>query len=144
MDSLIASHPTRHLEIHDLFKFLDLLRTKELHFLLPEGRRTCRSKLLEIEQELLRHEVDPIDVAKNYENFTNNLFVNCWSKSNQESYAMWKVYLGGQPLGVAIKSSPNGLKKCLAGSPEIIKCGSVQYDTQRWRIGGWKTRTTIN
>lgn len=45
--------------------------------------------------------------------FKENTYVNCWSRNNAESYALWKIYLGGSPNGVAIKSTVSKLTQCL-------------------------------
>ena len=39
--------------------------------------------------------------------------VNCWSFGRYESYALWKIYLGGSKAGVAIRSSVSRLKKAI-------------------------------
>ena len=33
------------------------------------------------------------------------VLINCWSINPHESYALWKIYLGGERNGVAIKST---------------------------------------
>lgn len=45
--------------------------------------------------------------------FKENTYVNCWSRNDAESYALWKIYLGGSPNGVAIKSTVSKLIQCL-------------------------------
>ncbi|WP_146947081.1 hypothetical protein [Cyclobacterium qasimii] len=51
-----------------------------------------------------------VSVAKR---FKENTYVNCWSLNNAESYALWKIYLGGSINGVAIKSTVSKLIHCL-------------------------------
>jgi len=51
-----------------------------------------------------------VSVAKR---FKENTYVNCWSLHNAESYALWKIYLGGSINGVAIKSTVSKLVHCL-------------------------------
>ena len=71
--------------------------------------------------------------------------VNCWSLGQNESYALWKIYLGGSRAGVAIRTNLSRLKKGLAGGgdpfPEDIYIGKVQYrdflpekDLNRFRL----------
>lgn len=57
--------------------------------------------------------------------------VNCWSLGQDESYALWKIYLGGFRAGVAIRTNLSRLRKSLEGGndpfPEDIYVGKVQY-----------------
>ena len=39
--------------------------------------------------------------------------VNCWSIGRVESYALWKIYLGGSKAGVAVRTNLSSLKKAL-------------------------------
>lgn len=61
------------------------------------------------------------------------VLVNCWSISPHESYALWKIYLGNENNGVAIKSTVGKLKDSIqSGSdpyPENFYIGSVKYET---------------
>jgi hypothetical protein len=56
---------------------------------------------------------------------------NCWSIGTEESYALWKVYLGGQPFGVAIKSTVGQLLASIGAGgddyPEDFYVGTVEY-----------------
>ncbi|MGY6744925.1 MAG: hypothetical protein ACXIUQ_19490 [Cecembia sp.] len=45
--------------------------------------------------------------------FKENTYVNCWSRNDAESYALWKIYLGGSSNGVAIKSTVSKLTHSL-------------------------------
>lgn len=57
--------------------------------------------------------------------------INCWSTSPHESYALWKIYLGGKPDGVAIRTTVARLKSAINHAkdpyPEDYFIGSVQY-----------------
>ncbi len=33
------------------------------------------------------------------------VLINCWSINPHESYALWKIYLGGEKNGVAVRST---------------------------------------
>jgi hypothetical protein len=39
------------------------------------------------------------------------VLINCWSVNQYENYALWKIYLGGEKNGVAIKSTVSKLRK---------------------------------
>ena len=59
------------------------------------------------------------------------MLVNCWSLGLTESYALWKVYLGGAQAGVAIRTSLNNLRKAIKEGGNLdnldIYTGQVQY-----------------
>lgn len=61
------------------------------------------------------------------------VLVNCWSVNPHESYALWKIYLGGDKNGVAIKSTVSKLKQSLISGkdayPEEFFIGKVKYKT---------------
>ena len=54
-------------------------------------------------------------------------YVNSWSEEMQESYALWKIYLGGQD-GVSIKTDFKSLKKAFEKSEKSVEIGKVKYD----------------
>jgi hypothetical protein len=51
----------------------------------------------------------------------NHSFVSCWTMDHDESYALWKIYLGGSKSGIAIKTN---LKKLV----DSIKRESLSED----------------
>jgi len=57
--------------------------------------------------------------------------INCWSVSPHESYALWKIYLGNKPEGVAIRSTLGRLKSAIRSGKdpytETLYMGKVQY-----------------
>lgn len=57
--------------------------------------------------------------------------INCWSVSPHESYALWKIYLGNKPEGVAIRSTVGRLKRAIRLGkdpyPETLYMGQVRY-----------------
>ena len=56
---------------------------------------------------------------------TNSLraltLLNCWTINKHESYALWKIYLGGSKSGVAIKTTVSRLERA-------IKKGKDSFD----------------
>lgn len=52
-------------------------------------------------------------------------YINCWSVDATESYALWKIYLGGEKNGVAIKSKAYKLNKIAKTSG--LEIGLVDY-----------------
>ncbi len=59
------------------------------------------------------------------------VLANCWSVSPHESYALWKIYLGGEKNGVAIRSAVSSLKKSIQNGgdpyPEEFFIGKIKY-----------------
>lgn len=59
------------------------------------------------------------------------VLVNCWSLSAHESYALWKIYLGGERNGVAIRSTVSSLRRALLQGgddyPQDFYLAKVQY-----------------
>ena len=48
-----------------------------------------------------------------FSEYRNSTFVNCWTRKRDESYLLWKIYLGGSHNGVAIKSTVSKLRDSL-------------------------------
>lgn len=123
-----------------LDKFLYLLNYEKLFFsnvgemtdqyegkLPPRNRSSYISKLVkngyseeEAEIELLREENE-------YEKFKQLTFVNCWTIDPSESYALWKIYLGGSKSGIAIKTTFSQLKKSIINNNHNIAFEKVKY-----------------
>ncbi len=59
------------------------------------------------------------------------VLTNCWSLTPHESYALWKIYLGGERNGVAIRSTVSSLRISIerGGDPfsEEFFIGKVKY-----------------
>lgn len=59
------------------------------------------------------------------------VLANCWSVSPHESYALWKIYLGGEKDGVAIRSTVSSLKASIQNGgdlyPEEFFIGKIKY-----------------
>lgn len=65
----------------------------------------------------------------NIESYKAHILVNCWSLSEEENYALWKVYLSGSKEGVAIKSTIDRLNKALEENKDFtIYLGKVTYE----------------
>jgi len=77
---------------------------------------------LKIELERFYWQHDPIK---------ERVLINCWSVNPYESYALWKIYLGGERNGIAIKSTVARLSKALSIGgdlyPEEYFMGKVKY-----------------
>lgn len=109
-----------------LEKFIDLILNRSIFFSNAsrmEDRFEMEIPLFSLEQKknyYLSRGMDSIKansvldkeilIAKK---FKENTYVNCWSRNDAESYALWKIYLGGSPNGVAIRSTVSKLIQCL-------------------------------
>lgn len=55
-------------------------------------------------------------------------YLSSWTIAQTESYALWKIYLGGSRAGVAIKSTFSALQKAIKHEREQkIQCARVRY-----------------
>jgi hypothetical protein len=65
----------------------------------------------------------------NIESYKAHILANCWSLSEEENYALWKVYLSGSKEGVAIRSTVNRLTNTLEANKDFdIYLGQVTYE----------------
>lgn len=117
-----------------LDKFIDLLISKQLFFT-NAARMTDKYEGLvpKRNQEYLLKELknngysskdaDLESQGRFY--MTNSLremtLLNCWTIDQNESYALWKIYLGGAKSGVAIKTTVGKLNRA-------IRKGNDRYD----------------
>lgn len=127
-----------------LEKFLDLLTNQRLFFTnannftdgyevsLPKNIVRARRKRLK-EGGLTGRELDEEVARFEYLNqpMRDLTLVNCWSLGRHESYALWKIYLGGSKAGVAIRTNFTRLKKAITVAednfPDDFYAGTVQY-----------------
>jgi len=129
----------------DLAQFLDLITHRRLFFangskltdkhegVIPDAiisskRRDLESKGLsgrDLEKEMAAFQIFEANAMVNLALF------NCWSAEEEKSYALWKIYLGGQKLGFAVKSTVgrliDSIDKGKDDYPEDYFIGRVQY-----------------
>lgn len=141
-----------------LDKFLDLITTEQLFFTNAEKmtdkyegvvpRKTLKSKRRRLEKlgkddRAINESLSRYDYE--FSSLRNLTLLNCWSINQYESYALWKIYLGGSKSGVAIKTNVSKLKKAIdnGNDPyhEEIFLGKVEYndyipdkELTRWNI----------
>lgn len=109
-----------------LDKFLYLILNKKLYFSKAstltdkyEGTLPSFSKKEYVNTLLIQGHNDNkaqemlSDLEQHLEEIRNLTFVNCWTLSKSESYALWKIYLGGSKSGVAIRTTFSKLRKSL-------------------------------
>ena len=108
-----------------LDKFLDLIANSRLYFAnvhnltdqyeasLPADLARKHTELAEKEQAGELTEAEQALFEKMNQAIRASTLVNCWSIGKTESYALWKVYLGGAQAGVAIRTRLNNLRKAI-------------------------------
>jgi len=58
--------------------------------------------------------------------------INSWTMRENESYALWKIYLGNNEYGVAIKSTVGRLLDSLKNDKYDIKVTEISYNPNRY------------
>jgi hypothetical protein len=105
-----------------LDKFIKLLKTQSLWFSRADQFTDkyeftiSESTRLAIAKKQSNNVV--IDAEKALQDFRENSFVSCWTKKREESYALWKIYLGDSKYGVAIQSKMSKLKHSLEANSQ--------------------------
>lgn len=120
----------------DFTKFIDLLITKSLYFCrvdlfddIFEGsvtritakKRDGLSPVRDKKGEIISDFWKNISIQSRKQNA-----INCWHMNNQESAAMWKLYLNSNE-GIAVQSTFKKLKDCLNESDLSIHLGTIKY-----------------
>ncbi len=127
-----------------LEKFLDIILNKQLFFssaeemsdknegTIPFGNYEKMLKELQ-GKELgdMKAKLQIIQYESEFKILKSSTYINCWIKNRYESYALWKIYLGGSKCGVAIKTNIKRLIDSInnieAPSQLDIFVGDVQY-----------------
>jgi hypothetical protein len=116
-----------------LDKFLDLLLNRRLYFcatdeltdkyeaFLPPGyfeqlRAGWRTE--EIDEKAVDNR--ELEFIRRVIDLRSRIVVNAWSATPHESYALWKIYLGGAQAGVAIRTTVARLKRALKPDPNAF------------------------
>jgi hypothetical protein len=133
----------------DVVKFLDLLNSQSLYFCRPdlfddhfEGSITRysideRHRLFEINSpfNFVNATYPPEFWSEYYRKQRLDYAVNCWHLNENESAAMWKLYLQTQD-GICIRSTYGRLTEILNESNHSFFVGDVKYiDYDKDRIG---------
>lgn len=129
----------------DLPKFFDLILNSHLFFtnmmnftdqneaMLPDATiDEARSQLVQKGFNNDELDIELFCYAKNSGGFMRDLnLVNCWSEGADESYALWKIYVGDKAAGAAIRSTVSRLRSAIQNGddayPEDVYLGKVQY-----------------
>ncbi len=78
-----------------------------------------------------------------WKDWIKHFFVSCWHANNDQSDAMWKLYVKGNE-GVAIRTTCRKLKASLQNAPEQLHLYEVMYAEPNKRLhGGYKLRACM-
>jgi hypothetical protein len=128
-----------------LDKFLDLITSSRLYFtnaakMTDKYEGIIPRKNIDKKRRHLAnyYSTDPTDIETElsiykhqYDDLRNLTLINCWSIRQHESYALWKIYLGGSKSGIAIRTTVSNLKKAIDGGGESyhedVFLGKVAY-----------------
>lgn len=133
-------------------KFFDLIQTNSIYFSncnsmtdknessIPESTIKEYIKLWEYDKipylkSIGKNEIDNrLTYLKNRCNdYKSSTLINCWSKSRDENFALWKLYLGGAKSGVAITTNSkflnNSFYKENKKSKIKIYIGNIDYNS---------------
>jgi hypothetical protein len=121
----------------NLAKFISMLQDEALHFARAdrmadefEGsiskptfsiRRAALAGIPDIDFENLN-----AHMAHARKDFRKYVYLNCWHMNEGESAAMWDLYLGGEPQGVAIRSTYRRLCESITDE-RPVDIGTVKY-----------------
>ncbi len=71
-------------------------------------------------------EREPKNWSEFLKKLRENVYINCWHKSDYQSAAMWRLYLKSNE-GIAIQSTFNRLRQCFKEKTPDIHIGIVHY-----------------
>lgn len=147
-----------------LEKFLDLITNQRIRLVrasLLSDQRELRLPLDRMEAKYYKDlpETDHDDdlqsdsyaelrnMRKRVADLKDRVYLNCWSIAQYESYALWKIYLGGAKAGIAIKSSVAALRKSIKenkGITAYISRVNYVHDDDEVELNGISDHYFIN
>lgn len=126
----------------DFTKFVQLIYTKTLWFgrvdilsdqfegeLPDENSNEFMNRLATIDPSMSFNSMldKTIKERQNIRKFKSFSYVNCWTIDDNESYALWKIYLDDGKQGVAIKSTIGRIRQAFSNSDYEAVIGKVNY-----------------
>jgi hypothetical protein len=100
-----------------LDKLIRLLDSKSLYFTKADQFSDKHEFTLPASTTKMLREQYPkqaiIEAEESIEKYRNETFVSCWTMKLEESYHLWKIYLGDSKHGVAIKTTAGKLRQSL-------------------------------
>jgi hypothetical protein len=127
----------------NLAKFMSMLQDEALHFaradqMTDEFEGSISKPTFSIRRASLTGipDIDPeslsAQLGHSRKRFQQFVYLNCWHMNEIESAAMWDLYLGGEPQGVAVRSTYKRLSESItdARPVEIGKVNYVDYEVE--------------
>lgn len=105
---------------------------KEFNYRLTEALKA--SEFFKIEFDLKKAKLRDKHTSNEPKNFKQKVIVNCWHINQNESDAMWQLYLKDSK-GVAIETNVHNLELAFKHTNEIIQPSKVRYidyDKEGW------------
>jgi hypothetical protein len=121
----------------NLAKFVSMLQGDALYFACPdrmtdefegslsESNKIARRALLEA-AGVENFEIISDFIGQAGKDFRSYIYLNCWHMNPHESAAMWDIYLGGEPQGIALRSTYRRLTESIT-DPRAVFIGTVNY-----------------
>lgn len=103
----------------DLARFLDLLTSSQIYFSRIDKFEDPYEGFVPANDDYLK------GIAHLFNYINKFYYANCWHINENESAAMWKLYLDSRN-GIAIQSTVNRLKKSLHYTAEKIYISEIQ------------------
>jgi hypothetical protein len=104
----------------DLARFLDLLISYQIYFSRLDKFEDPYEGYLPANDDYLKRVASVFNYVNKFQ------YANCWHINENESAAMWKLYLDSKN-GIAIQSTVNRLKKSLQDADERVYISEIQY-----------------
>ena len=74
------------------------------------------------------------DATGNLICLSDMVYCSSWHENDHENYALWKIYLGNKPEGVAIKTSVKKICNILNNQSNDFFIGRIDYDSSKKNI----------
>jgi hypothetical protein len=100
------------------------LPLKEVEYRATEGKRRAEALGWEYNDEVDAKNI--AGVKSLHQRFRTSMVVNCWHINNNESDAMWKLYLKDNE-GVAVQSTVGRVEQAFTGTSEELSLSKVRY-----------------
>lgn len=120
----------------NLTKFLSMLQEEALYFaradiMADEFEGSVSPPTLEYRQKTSGMSDDAFarfnaEFSADNERLRSRIYLNCWCMSEHESTALWEIYAGREPQGVAIRSTYQRLSESIT-DPRLVFIGRVKY-----------------
>lgn len=141
-------------DYYDIFVDLDEKSMRSINEFLIEGEKSPNSfqvvhKVSSNEETynylMLAHPIQPIfqedEICIRFDekgqpiSLADITYCSSWHENEHENYALWKIYLGNKPEGVAIKTSVKKIRDILRKNDSYdFYIGKVKYDSNKINI----------